>query len=94
MEQWVKDLRESIVKAEDLEKQLGVPSEEAQKIIQEYPMRITPHFLSLIKEKGDAMWKQVVPDLKEGDETSNCIDDPLHEENDSPVPHPPSEPIS
>ena len=87
MEQWVKDLRESIVKPEDLEKHLGVPSEEVRKIIQEYPMRITPHFLSLIKEKGDVMWKQVVPDLKEGDETSNCIDDPLQEEKDSPVPH-------
>ena len=33
MEQWVKDLRESIVKPEDLEKHLGVPSEEVRKII-------------------------------------------------------------
>jgi len=87
MEQWVKDLRESVVKAEDLEKRLGVPSEEARKVIQEYPMRITPHVLNLIKEKGDPIWKQVVPHPDEMENTSHCIDDPLHEEKDSPVPH-------
>jgi lysine 2,3-aminomutase len=87
MEQWVKDLRASVVKAEDLERHLGVPSEEVQKVIQEYPMRITPHVLNLIKEKGDPIWNQVVPQSAEMENTSHCIDDPLHEEKDSPVPH-------
>ncbi|MBF0232735.1 MAG: radical SAM protein [Desulfamplus sp.] len=56
-----------------------------EKVIEKYPMRITPYYLSLIRSVGDAIWKQAVPDVSELLDTVN-IDDPLHEEPQSPVP--------
>lgn len=88
MEQWQKDIRDSIDDVETLEKVLGVPADAVREIVKEYPIRITPHVLKTIKEKGDAIWKQVVPTLSEGDLDHSCSSgDPLHEEEDSPVPN-------
>lgn len=89
MEQWQKDLRESIDDVETLERVLGVPiNEELREIVEKYPMRITPHVLKTIKEKGDAIWKQVVPTVEEGHPDAACdSEDPLHEGEDSPVPN-------
>jgi lysine 2,3-aminomutase len=85
MEQWMKDLQQSVKRGQGLAKVLDVNAEEIDKVAKEYPLRITPHYLSLIKEKGDPIWLQVVPDGEELEET-NGIDDPLHEDIDSPVP--------
>ena len=49
-------------------------------------MRITPTVLGTIKEKGDAIWKQVVPDSAELADI-DAEDDPLEEDLMSPVPH-------
>ena len=50
-----------------------------------FPIRITDHYLSLIKEPGDGLARQVVPDLRELDDT--CVQaDPLAEELQSPAP--------
>jgi len=87
VEQWQKDLKESIVDVETLEKVLGVPANEVRDIVDQYPMRITPYVLSRIKKKGDAIWKQVVPTSEEGNSDAACeAEDPLYEEKDSPVP--------
>ncbi len=88
MEQWQTDIRESIDDVETLERVLGVPAEEVRAIVEKYPLRITPHVLKTIKEKGDAIWKQVVPSAEEGEANAACESgDPLHEEEDSPVPN-------
>jgi lysine 2,3-aminomutase len=88
MEQWQKDIKDSIDDVETLERVLGVPAEEVREIVKEYPIRITPHVLKTIKEKGDAIWKQVVPSVSEAQEDQSCdSSDPLHEEEDSPVPN-------
>ncbi|MGV1098539.1 KamA family radical SAM protein [Thiovibrio sp. JS02] len=53
-------------------------------VTEQFPMRINPYYLSLIKEEGDPIWLQAVPDSRElADET--CLADPLNEENLSPV---------
>src|SRR2546427_1851188 len=49
-------------------------------------MRITPTVMATMKEKGDAIWKQVVPDIAELDDFE-AEDDPLEEDLMSPVPH-------
>ncbi|MFQ5779335.1 MAG: KamA family radical SAM protein [Nitrospiria bacterium] len=88
VEQWQRDLKESIDDVETLEKVLGVPAEEVREIVEKYPMRITPHVLKRIKTKEDAVWKQVVPSAEEAYPDSACeSEDPLHEEKDSPVPN-------
>jgi len=87
LDQWQKDLKESIHDVETLEKVLGVPAESVREVVSEYPMRITPYILKQIKEKGDAIWKQVVPSPEEAYPDTACeAEDPLHEEKDSPVP--------
>ncbi|MBF0573070.1 MAG: KamA family radical SAM protein [Desulfamplus sp.] len=61
-------------------------------VTEKYPMRITPYYLSLIKNIGDPIWKQSVPDPLElsnytPENLSNInSSDPLHEDSQSPVP--------
>lgn len=86
MEDWKKVLAESITKPKDLARYLGVDPKEVEDVVGPYPMRITPTVLSTIKEKGDAIWKQVVPEAIELDDI-DAPDDPLEEDTDSPVPH-------
>lgn len=86
MEDWKKVLAQSITKPKDLAKQLGVDEKEVEEVVGPYPMRITPTVLSTIKKKGDAIWKQVVPEGIELDDI-DAQDDPLEEDTDSPVPH-------
>ena len=85
MEEWKQALAQSIVKPADLEKRLGVDAKSIEDVVKEFPMRITPMWMKLIKEKGDPFWRQVVPIPEELTDEAN--DDPLHEDVDSPVPH-------
>jgi lysine 2,3-aminomutase len=48
-------------------------------------MRINPYYLSLIKHKGDAIYKQCIPECREITD-ENGLEDPLNEEGLSPVP--------
>ena len=86
MDDWKKVLAESITKPKDLARHLGVDPKEIEDVVGAYPMRITPTVLATIKEKGDAIWKQVVPEAIEM-EDFDAPDDPLEEDTDSPVPH-------
>ncbi|MBI1745051.1 MAG: KamA family radical SAM protein [Acidobacteria bacterium] len=86
MDTWKRDLQQSIKRGEDfLAKSFDVDAQEINAVAKEYPVRITPHWQKLMKEKGDPIWLQVVPEVKELDEASG-VDDPLHEDIDSPVP--------
>jgi lysine 2,3-aminomutase len=49
-------------------------------------MRVNPYFLNLIKEKNDPLWLQAIPDEMELQDIV-CQEDPLDEENLSPVPN-------
>ncbi|MGB0910622.1 MAG: KamA family radical SAM protein [Nitrospirales bacterium] len=86
MGDWKQVLAQSITKPEDLAKQLGVDPKEIEDVVGPYRMRITPTVLATIKKKGDAIWKQVVPEAIEIDDI-DAPDDPLEEDTDSPVPH-------
>jgi len=86
MEAWQKILAQSVVKPKDLAARLGVDEKDVADIVGPYPMRITPTVLATIKEPGDAIWKQVVPDRAEMDDFDGP-DDPLEEDLMSPVPH-------
>jgi len=86
VDQWQKDLKASISDVETLEKVLGVPAESVREVVDRYPMRITPYLLKQIKKKGCSLWRQVVPSPEEINSESGCeVEDPLHEEEDSPV---------
>ncbi|MBM4120834.1 MAG: KamA family radical SAM protein [Nitrospira sp.] len=86
MEDWKHILAKSVVKPKDLAARLGVDEKEVADIVGPYPMRITPTVLATIKHRGDAIWKQVVPDRAEMNDF-DAPDDPLEEDLMSPVPH-------
>ena len=86
MEHWQTLLLESINRPEQLQQVFTVDPATVQEVIANYPMRINPYYLGLIKQPGDPLWRQAIPDILEL-EDSVCLDDPLNEENLSPVPN-------
>ena len=70
---------ERFITIEEISKLFDLDKDELKKICSNYPMRIPDYYLSLIKEKGDGVYKQCIPSSAEiydlcGEE------DPLHEE--------------
>jgi len=58
-------------------------------IIEKFPMSITPYYLSLIKTddlENDPVFKQSFPVINELHIGKNDMADPLHEDEDSPIP--------
>ncbi|HYS43155.1 MAG TPA: KamA family radical SAM protein [Geobacteraceae bacterium] len=85
MENWKKKLADSITSPDQLSDRFGSDVSPLAKVVARYPMRITPHYFSLIREQGDPIWRQCVPDPEELAD-GNQLEDPLDEENLSPVP--------
>ncbi len=85
MEPWQKSLEQSITTTEELAGRFAFDAEQLRAVVQRYPMRITPHYLSLIEEPGDPIWRQCVPDPREL-ATDELLPDPLNEAGLSPVP--------
>ncbi len=57
-----------------------------QQAIDNFELRISPAMVDLIKEPGDPIWRQYVPDLQEL-EVVDGVPDSLNEDDDSPVPN-------
>ena len=85
MEDWQRILRDSLRTPEEIAEHFGLDLEEVKKIGRAFKIQITPYYASLIKKKGDPIYKQVVTDLAELAENSGQ-EDPLEEDLDSPVP--------
>ncbi len=85
MENWQKQLERSIVSPAELPGLEGEERARIEGVVQRYPMRISLHYLSLIERAGDPIWRQCVPDPRELDDDGQT-DDPLDEEQLSPVP--------
>ena len=64
--------------------QFDVDTKAIQQVIQKYPIKVNPYYLSLIEKKNDPIWKQCIPDLKELTDTRGDAD-PLKEDQYSPV---------
>ncbi|MEW6376621.1 MAG: KamA family radical SAM protein [Thermodesulfobacteriota bacterium] len=85
MERWQKALTTTITRLEELADHYPIDVESLRPVVERYPMRITRYYLSLIREAGDPIWRQCIPDpaeLKEG----YFSNDPLNEEGLTPVP--------
>jgi lysine 2,3-aminomutase len=78
-------LSRSITTAEELGSLFEVEEEEISKVVPRYPMLINPYYLGLIRNKGDGIYRQAVPDIREITEEEG-LEDPLNEEALSPVP--------
>lgn len=84
METWQKILQKSLESATEIAERFDIPLADVEKIKKEFDIKINPYYLSLIKEKGDPIYKQVVPDMRELD-NNGLFQDPLSEDRDSPV---------
>ncbi len=85
MDDWQRLLQGSLRKPEEIARYFGLDLEEVQRIARVFKIQITPYYASLIKEKGDGLWRQMVPDPAELKENTGELD-PLLEDEDSPVP--------
>jgi len=86
MEIWQKLLQQSETDPTRLARRFGLDPAPLLEVAERYPMRINPYYLSLIREVGDPIWKQAVPDALELQDAV-CHVDPLNEEDQSPVPN-------
>jgi lysine 2,3-aminomutase len=86
MKQWHRLLAKSTEHPGDLPARFRADVSAMQRVAAVYPMRVNPYFLNLIREKGDPLWRQAIPDERELNDTV-CQEDPLNEESLSPVPN-------
>jgi lysine 2,3-aminomutase len=85
MDEWPQILRGSLKTPEQIAKTFNLKIGDVRKVARVFKTQITPYYASLIKYKGDPIYRQVVPDVAELAERSGDID-PLSEDEDSPVP--------
>jgi lysine 2,3-aminomutase len=91
---WRWQIRHCVRDLETLESLLGVGfddkrREQYEHTIGRFPMSITPYYLSLVDVEDlehDPIFKQSFPSVMEMDVTPHDMSDPLHEDEDSPVP--------
>ena len=91
MADWQKVLRDrSLSTLQQLVDKFGAEHfpdlERLQQAVDNFELRISPAMVDLIKEPGDAIWRQYVPDLQEL-EVVDGVPDSLNEDADSPVPN-------
>lgn len=70
----------------DFAEKWGLHADSLDGIERRYPFRLNSYFEGLIREKGDAIWRQVVPDSRELTDCTGLVD-PLSEESLSPAPN-------
>lgn len=85
MEKWQKLLRQSLTSAEAVADIFGLDPEETRRVASRFRIRINPYYLRLIKAKGDPLYRQVVPDIRELEDACG-VEDPLAEDSHTPVP--------
>ena len=88
---WHWQVKNRIENIDQLKKYLPLTREEEIEILdttQVFRMAITPYYLSLIDPNDpiDPIKRQAVPSIKETQKVRADLQDPLHEDSDSPVP--------
>jgi lysine 2,3-aminomutase len=82
---WEQALISGLSAPDELSSFFDIDMSNVQQVINSYPMFINPYYFGLIKTKGDAIYRQAVPDIAEITQDDGTPD-PLNEEELSPVP--------
>lgn len=77
--EWKKILKKNISSPEQISKLFNIPFEEIKPVCEKYPVFVNLYYFSLIKEKGDSIYKQCIPSQSEIWDSSG-EEDPLNEE--------------
>ena len=80
MERWKTSLLRSGAALRAAARKFDFPEEAVRRLESVFPLCVSPHYLSLIREKGDPIWLQCIPDLRELEGSPALLDDPLGEE--------------
>ena len=88
---WKWQVRNRIETVEDLKKYINLTEEEEKGIrecLKTLRMSITPYYLSIMDpdNPNDPVRLQAIPNIVETNKSEADLDDPLHEDGDSPVP--------
>jgi lysine 2,3-aminomutase len=83
---WRDQIQMSLVSVKQLSAYFPIDMKHLKRVTEKYPMRITPHYLSLIQKQEDPFWRQSIPSVEEIENNSGK-EDPLHEDRQSPVPN-------
>ncbi len=86
MTTWQDQLKNSLSSPEELSQNLDCNPAEIAAVGSRYPLRIPPYYLGLIKQVGEPLFNQAIPDIRELDDPQGMVD-PLAEESLSPVPN-------
>jgi lysine 2,3-aminomutase len=83
---------DGFISIKDISKISGLALEEVKKICSKYPARIPAYYLSLIKERGDGIYKQCIPSQEEildldGEEDPLCEESRIQEGVPSLITH-------
>ncbi|MGD9041384.1 MAG: hypothetical protein PVH82_17220, partial [Desulfobacteraceae bacterium] len=65
MEPWQRMLSKSVTTAEELGSLFDIKQGEISGVVPRYPAAINPYYLGLIKKKGDVIYRQAVPHIRE-----------------------------
>lgn len=84
MTTWQEEIHNAVTDSKGLRRELGC--EAADAVIARYPMRIPRYYAELIRRTGAPLFRQAVPDWRELADPLG-MEDPLNEENLSPVPN-------
>jgi lysine 2,3-aminomutase len=85
LEPWRKEIRDAVTDVETVGSRFSVDPAALKRVVARYPMQITSHYLGLIREPGDAIWRQCIPGPEELDD-GGLSSDPLNERRLTPVP--------
>ena len=80
MERWQRSLLRSGDALRAVARRFGLPEQHLRRVADAFRFRVTPHYLSLIREKGDPIYLQCIPDERELDDDPDLLRDPLGEE--------------
>ena len=86
MELWQEMVRDSVHTVDHVVEKFGIDRKTAEDLDEFFQARINPYYLSLIRYPGDPIWLQCVP-AKVELEDFDAEEDPLHEDEMSPVPN-------
>ena len=86
MELWQEMVRDSVHTVDQVVEKFGIDRKTAEDLDEFFQARINPYYLSLIRYPGDPIWLQCVPSKTEL-EDFDAEEDPLHEDEMSPVPN-------
>ena len=75
-----------MISLDDFAKKWKIDSAPLEPVVRKYPFRLNSYFEGLIRNTGDAVWKQTVPDTKEISDPSG-LEDPLSEDLLAAVPN-------